>query len=260
MFCILWHLSFWRAISFTSFHIWCLLVSFVCPSVYRVSPVLYCKIGACICTVHTTQLHIDNALRGYGSLCTVLELCLSDAVFTCNIIHLPGVPMLMQCIQNHLKSGHLCVGGVGKVSIEYTMRHGSEIFNTNYRKTKTTNNENSYQTHTIGNTRKPTNRPLIQNREQKYLLMNIVFITHFKSLKTISLFTLQALKCTVTSANISTKEILKMHEWTQADDDGERIKCRKMKKESATNICAWLQLTTIPTVLCTLHRNLLWAC
>lgn len=98
--------------------------------------------------MYTAQLHIDNALRGYGSLCTVLELCLSDAVFTCNIIHLPGVPMLMQCIQNHLKSGHLCVGGVGKVSIEYTMRHGSEIFNTNYRKTKTTNNENSYQTHT----------------------------------------------------------------------------------------------------------------
>lgn len=42
VFCILWNLSFWRAISFTSFHIWCLLVSFVCPSVYRVSPVLYC--------------------------------------------------------------------------------------------------------------------------------------------------------------------------------------------------------------------------
>lgn len=31
---------------------WCLLVSFVCPSVYRenVSPVLFCRIGACICT------------------------------------------------------------------------------------------------------------------------------------------------------------------------------------------------------------------
>lgn len=128
MFCILWHLSFWHAISFTSFHIWCLLVSFVCPSVYRenVPPVLYFKVGACICTQHTAQLHIENALRGYGSLCTILELCLSDAVFTCNIIHLPGVPMLMQCIQNHLKSRHLCVGGVGKVSFEY-IRCATEV-------------------------------------------------------------------------------------------------------------------------------------